>query len=200
MRGIVDVLRLIHRGVDYVKDVLSHVVTIETYDPYSYVTAKDHEDVISCYYVVYGLVEVTYDSTECYASAVQVYEPNIIYTNGSGEYLGMVSQDGREHDMTAPGTIYAKAGCLLVRVDRAAFHSQLVSTRQHLEDEKWQFLNKHNGPLTYLSVEEKETLLPAFTKMVSTDSVVMSNHTESQANFLYPTEPGHILYICWYIR
>ncbi|KAK2143677.1 hypothetical protein LSH36_821g00036 [Paralvinella palmiformis] len=190
MRGVVDVLRLIHKGVEYVKDALSHVVTVELYQPHAYVAEKDHEHALSCYYIVYGQAEVTYDATACGACAVQVFEPNIVYTNSSGEYLGLVSPDGPEHDMTPPATIYTRSSCLLVRIDRRDFHRHVVRIRQELENDKWLFLNSENGPLSYLSVEEKEKLVPAFTKVYYRPNKVLTRQGQI-SDLLYIIVSGH---------
>ncbi|KAL3860917.1 hypothetical protein ACJMK2_007012, partial [Sinanodonta woodiana] len=83
MRFVTEGLRLIHKGHDYVKDVLSHVVTYENLDAFSYVKTKPWEDILSCYYIVNGAVEVTYDMNAT-AGSRSVYQPNIIYTHGTG--------------------------------------------------------------------------------------------------------------------
>ena len=58
MRSVVDGLRLIHRGQDYVKDALSHVITMESYSPYQYIVKRPHEAQLSCYYILHGGVQV----------------------------------------------------------------------------------------------------------------------------------------------
>ena len=70
MRCVVDGFHLIHKNLEYVKDVLAHVVTMETYAQFQYLTKKTSEDTLSCYYITQGSVEVTYD-TSC-RNSVQV--------------------------------------------------------------------------------------------------------------------------------
>ncbi|KAK3104368.1 hypothetical protein FSP39_000350 [Pinctada imbricata] len=123
MRSVVDGLKLIHRGQDYVKDVISRCATLETYNAFSYVVRKPWEDSLSCYYLVHGAVEVTYDmGGTAQSSSRNVYQPNIIYSHGTGEYLGIVSAEGRDEDIAPPATIYTKELCEFIRIDRERFH------------------------------------------------------------------------------
>ena len=70
MRCVVAGFHMIHNDLEYVKDVLAHVVTMETYQQFEYVTKKKSEATLSCYYITNGSVEVTYD-TSC-RNSVQV--------------------------------------------------------------------------------------------------------------------------------
>ena len=63
MTPVVDGLPLIHHDLDHVKHVLAHVVTMEMYEPFQFIHKKDHEDSISCYYILHGSVEATYEHT-----------------------------------------------------------------------------------------------------------------------------------------
>lgn len=84
---VVDGLKLIHKGFDYVKDVLSRVVTYEVYKAFEHVPTKSWEEQLGCYYVLNGAVEVTYDLKA--TASRNVYQANIIYSHGTGEYLGI---------------------------------------------------------------------------------------------------------------
>ena len=58
MRCVTDGLSLVHMGYEYLKDCLAHVITYEEYNAYEYVVKRPHEDVLSCYYILHGAVEV----------------------------------------------------------------------------------------------------------------------------------------------
>ena len=87
MRCVTDGLHLIHHGLDYVKDVLAQCVTHHTYPPFTYVERNHNEEVLSCFYIMNGVVEATYVPIS--GMAMQVYEPNIIYTHGPGKFINI---------------------------------------------------------------------------------------------------------------
>lgn len=86
LRCVVDGLKLIHKGQDFVKDVLSKCVSLEVYNAFEYVSSKPWEDHLGCYYILNGAVEVTYDLKSM--TSRNVFQANIIYSHGTGEYLG----------------------------------------------------------------------------------------------------------------
>ncbi|CAH1774693.1 unnamed protein product [Owenia fusiformis] len=167
MRGVVDGLKLIHKDLDHVKEILSYVITYEKIKAFQYITKRTHEDMLSCYYIVHGSVEATYDVSSTTSNAVHFYEPNIIYTHTSGEYLGLVQPDllGR-HDHSPPATIYTKEDCEFLRIDRKRFHDAIEKINEELCKDKIFFLNRHNTILNTLSKEEKEKLIPGMQRKV----------------------------------
>jgi len=120
MKSVVEGLKLIHKDQGHIKDALSHCVTLETYEAFQYVVKKQWEDVLSCYYIVHGAVEVTYDMRE--TASRSVYQPNIIYSHGTGEYLGIVSSEDKTEDIVPPATVYTKELSEFLRIDREKFH------------------------------------------------------------------------------
>lgn len=70
MRPVVEGLGLIHHGLDHVKDVLCHVVSLESYEPFQCVLKREGEPVLSCYYIIHGTVEATYSPSN--GEAIQV--------------------------------------------------------------------------------------------------------------------------------
>ena len=57
-RCVIDGLKLVHHGYEYIKDCLAHVVTYEEHDTMQYITKEPHEQILSCYYILQGAVEV----------------------------------------------------------------------------------------------------------------------------------------------
>lgn len=166
MRCVVDGLKLIHKGKDYVKDCLSHVITLESYEPFQYVTPKSHEECMSCYYIVNGAAEVTYDMRV--AERLNVYQPNIIYSHGSGEYIGLVSAEGRSEELAPPATIYTKEACEFLRVDRTLFHKMIERELATQTQQKKDYLQHSKSAFASISNEAKEKIIPLLLKQVGT--------------------------------
>jgi CRP-like cAMP-binding protein len=164
MRCVVDGLKLIHKGVAYVKDCLAHCVTYESYKPFQYVTKQQHESSLSCYYILHGSVEVTYDFGV--SNSLQVFEPNIIYTHTSGEYLGLVRSEEGVQDISPPATVYTKEPCECLRVDRRKFHRTVALTRANDIREKDEYMNNKRCVLGDLTAEERMKLIPKLLKVV----------------------------------
>ncbi|XP_074655671.1 uncharacterized protein LOC141909184, partial [Tubulanus polymorphus] len=163
MRCVVDGLRMIHRDVDYVKDCVTHCLTYEKLPPFTYVTCMQHETCLSCFYLICGVVEVTYDAS-C-DSGVSVHEPNIIYTHSTGEYLGLISAKEGVPDLAPPSSVYTKQPCECLRIDRIKFHKLLLKRREQDCIEKMEFLNSNNCILNVLSADEKQALLQSLRKI-----------------------------------
>jgi len=170
MRSVVEGLKLIHKNQDYLKDLLSHVVTLETYNPFQYVVKKHWEDSLSCYYIVHGAVEVTYDMKT--TESRNVYQPNIIYSHGTGEYLGIVSSEGRDEDIAPPATVYTKELSEFLRIDRDRFHTLVETFTSVLKNEIEDFLNNGESILSKLSESTKSRILPMIEKQVSIINVI----------------------------
>ncbi|XP_053379700.1 uncharacterized protein LOC123527817 isoform X3 [Mercenaria mercenaria] len=156
LRCVVDGLKLIHKGQDFVKDVLSKVVSYEVYEAFNYVPTKSWEDYLACYYILNGAVEVTYDlrSTE----SRNVFQANIIYSHGTGEYLGLVSAEGPTEDLAPPATIYTKELTQFIRVDRQRFHQLMKKATRFIDKRKRDYISSHSF-LAKISEEIKEKIL-----------------------------------------
>ncbi|CAH1239682.1 PRKG2 [Branchiostoma lanceolatum] len=161
MRPVVDGLKLIHNGLKYVKDAISHVVTYESYDQNVYITKQPQEDLLSCYYILSGSVEVTYDKPS--RNSMQVHESNIIYAHGVGEFLGMVSPEGPSRDLAPPATMYTTEPCEFLRIDRQKFHEKIKSLAKLHKEEKEHYLN-NVSVLKTLPKVEKEKLMSVLVK------------------------------------
>ncbi|XP_067659092.1 uncharacterized protein [Haliotis asinina] len=157
MRSVVEGLKLVHKGHDYVKDALSHVITFETYGAFQYIVKRPYEDCLSCYYILQGGVEVTYDMKM--AETRSVYQPNIIYNHGTGEFLGLVSPEGLSEDMSPPATVYTKERCEFLRIDRQKFHSIVEKYSDLYDEEKREFMSRDHCVLSRMPEESKEKIL-----------------------------------------
>lgn len=156
LRCVVDGLKLIHKGQDFVKDVLSKVVSYELYRAFEYVSTKPWEEQLGCYYILNGAVEVTYDlrSTE----SRNVFQANIIYSHGTGEYLGLVSAEGPTEDLAPPATVYTKELTQFIRIDRQRFHKLMQKAKQLIDKRKRNYISSHSF-LTKIADDVKEKIL-----------------------------------------
>ncbi|XP_052211980.1 uncharacterized protein LOC127831039 isoform X2 [Dreissena polymorpha] len=160
LRCVVDGLKLIHKGFDFVKDVLSRVMTYEVYNAFEHVQTKSWEEQLGCYYILNGAVEVTYDlrATE----SRNVYQANIIYSHGTGEYLGLVSPEGPTEDLSPPATIYTKEMTQFIRIDRHRFHALMSLAREMINNRKLRYISSHSF-LKDVSEEVKQKILHKLT-------------------------------------
>ncbi|XP_069112779.1 uncharacterized protein [Argopecten irradians] len=187
MRTVVEGLKLIHKGQDYIKDALSHVVTREEYDAFEYVVKKPWEDKLSCYYIVHGAVEVTYDMSS--TESRNVYQPNIIYSHGTGEYLGMVNAESRDEDISPPATVYTKERSEVLRIDRELFHIIVEQTTQVLNNEIRTYFNHGESVFKDMPNSSKEKIFPLIEKQVYPPNRVIIEQAEI-ADFLYIIKSG----------
>ncbi|XP_022344135.2 uncharacterized protein LOC111137127 isoform X4 [Crassostrea virginica] len=165
MRSVVDGLKLIHKGQDYIKNVLSRCVTLETYNAFQYVKKKQWEDILSCYYIVHGAVEVTYDMSGAgQSSSRNVYQPNIIYSHGTAEYLGIVSAEGRDEDIAPPATVYTKELCEFIRIDRDRFHRLIEVEETILKSEILRYFKTGKSILSILAEDVQVKILEMIQK------------------------------------
>lgn len=156
LRCVTDGLKLIHKGQDFVKDVLSRVVTYEMYEAFQHVPKKPWEDALSCYYILNGAVEVTYDMKA--RESRNVYQANIIYSHGTGEYVGLVSPEGPTEDLAPPATIYTKELTQFIRVDRTRFHKIMKTAKEVINERKKTYISSHSF-LAKVSEDVKEKIL-----------------------------------------
>ncbi|XP_060077591.1 uncharacterized protein LOC132557120 [Ylistrum balloti] len=187
MRTVVDGLKLIHKGQDYIKDALSHVVTREDYDAFEYVVKKPWEDKLSCYYIVNGAVEVTYDMSS--KESRNVYQPNIIYSHGTGEYLGMVNAESRDEDISPPATVYTKERSEVLRIDREQFHRIVEQTNEVLTNEIKTYFNHGETIFKEMPNSSKEKIFPLIEKQEYPPNKVIIEQGEI-ADFLYIIRSG----------
>lgn len=164
MRSVVDGLKLIHNGQDYIKDVISHAITLETYTAFEYIVKRVWEECLSCYYIIHGAVEVTYDMRA--TESRNVYQPNIIYSHSSGEYIGLVNAEGRTEDLAPPATVYTKEVCHLLKIDRSRFHRMITQITSVLNIEKHAFLKSGGTILSTISRDAKDKILSKLEKKV----------------------------------
>ena len=61
-------------------------------------------------------LQVTYDMD--ITETRNVFQPDVIYNHGSGEYLGLVSPDGLQDDLSPPATVYTTEASQFLRIDR----------------------------------------------------------------------------------
>lgn len=167
MRSVVEGLKLIHKGQDYIKNVLSRCVTLENYNAFQYVKKKPWEDTLSCYYVVHGAVEVTYDMSGAgQSSSRNVYQPNIIYSHGTAEYLGIVSAEGRDEDIAPPATVYTKEQCEFIRIDRDRFHRLIEVEETILKKEIQRYFKSGSSILSIFAEDVQAKILQMIQKHV----------------------------------
>lgn len=165
LRCVVDGLKLIHKGQDFVKDVLSKVVSFEMYKPFQYVPTKHWEEHLACYYILNGAVEVTYDLRS--RESRHVFQANIIYSHGTGEYLGLVSPEGPSEDLSPPATIYTKEVTQFIRIDRQRFHKLMLNATETINKKKRDYVQSHSF-LAVVSEEVKEKILHKLSVQVRT--------------------------------
>ncbi|XP_062593062.1 uncharacterized protein LOC134254549 isoform X2 [Saccostrea cucullata] len=192
MRSVVDGLKLIHKGQDYIKNVLSRCVTLETYNAFQYVKKKSWEDTLSCYYIVHGAVEVTYDmSAAGNSSSRNVYQPNIIYSHGTAEYLGIVSAEGRDEDIAPPATVYTKELCEFIRIDRDRFHRLIEIEESLLMNEIKQYYKSGSSILSILSEDVQARILPMIQKHEYPPNKTLIEQGE-ETEYLYVMVSGRV--------
>lgn len=205
MRSVVNGLKLIHKGQDYIKNVLSRCVTLETYNAFQYVKKKYWEDMLSCYYIVHGAVEVTYDmSAAGQSSSRNVYQPNIIYSHGTGEYLGIVSAEGRDEDIAPPATVYTKELCEFIRIDRGRFHRLIEVEESILMNEIQRYFISGSSILSILAEDVQAKLLQMIQKHVRWASQYckhilwqLLNHSIDYLSVAISRDLKHIYLFCW---
>ncbi|XP_021364879.1 uncharacterized protein LOC110457797 isoform X2 [Mizuhopecten yessoensis] len=187
MRTVVDGLKLIHKGQDYIKDALSHVVTREDYKEFEYVVKKPWEDRLSCYYIVHGAVEVTYDMSS--TESRNVYQPNIIYSHGTGEYLGMANAESRDEDISPPATVFTKERSEVLRIDRERFHTIVEKTTDVLNNEIRTYFNYGESVFKEMPNSSKEKIFPLIEKQEYPPNKVIIEQGEI-GDFLFIIKSG----------
>uniref|UniRef100_K1QSD3 cAMP-dependent protein kinase regulatory subunit n=1 Tax=Magallana gigas TaxID=29159 RepID=K1QSD3_MAGGI len=192
LRSVVEGLKLIHKGQDYIKNVLSRCVTLENYNAFQYVKKKPWEDTLSCYYVVHGAVEVTYDMSGAgQSSSRNVYQPNIIYSHGTAEYLGIVSAEGRDEDIAPPATVYTKEQCEFIRIDRDRFHRLIEVEETILKNEIQRYFKSGSSILSILADDVQAKILQMIQKHEYPPNKTLLEQGE-ETEYLYVIVSGRV--------
>ncbi|XP_041378069.1 uncharacterized protein LOC121390343 [Gigantopelta aegis] len=187
MRSVVAGLKMVHQEHDYIKKALCHCLTFESYGAHQFIVKRPHEDCLSCYYIVRGEVEVTYDIKV--TETKRVYQPNIIYSHGSGEFLGLVSPDGLSEDISPPATIYTKEYCEFLRIDRTKFHKIIKEYDETFTEEKRIFFSRPTCVLSAMSSDAMEKILSKVNRQeYSSNREVMVQGQPS--DYIYFVESG----------
>lgn len=184
LKSVVNGLKDIHKGLQFIKDALCYVVGYEKVGPNVQIKKQSSEDELSCYYILNGSIEATYvifnsDSDErkgkksIFSDSLQGtgseckrnggYE--IMYTHIAGDYLGLVSGDGPEHDLPPPHSIRTVDVCEFLRIDRNKFHQAVRTIHGHHVQEIEHFINK-DSILRRLPLEERQRLVPLMARQV----------------------------------
>ncbi|ESO88787.1 hypothetical protein LOTGIDRAFT_165200 [Lottia gigantea] len=183
MCSVVEGLKLVHRGLDHVKEALSGVVSYESYTSSEYITNSTEDMDCSCYYIINGAVEVTYDMKKNGKSR-SVYQPNILYSHGAAEYIGLVSPDGVDDDLAPPATIYSREPTHILRINRYKFHKEVHTLVELLSEEKRKFLS---GPACKIPLPDDiiEKILDKLTKQeYSSNKIILEQDYISEEMFL----------------
>lgn len=192
MRSVVEGLKLTHKGQDYIKNVLSRCVTLENYNAFQYVKKKPWEDTLSCYYVVHGAVEVTYDMSGAgQSSSRNVYQPNIIYSHGTAEYLGIVSAEGRDEDIAPPATVYTKEQCEFIRIDRDRFHRLIEVEETILKNEIQRYFKSGSSILSIFAEDVQAKILQMIQKHEYPPNKTLMEQGE-ETEYLYVIVSGRV--------
>ncbi|XP_077998830.1 uncharacterized protein LOC144451802 [Glandiceps talaboti] len=182
MKFIVEGLTFIHKGLQYVTECLAHVVTLEKYDAFQYIEKLPNEDRISCFYILSGVVEVTYDPKT--RSSFNAHDTNVVYPHTTGEYLALLSPDGPEKDDVAPATVYTVEPCQFLRIDRKRFHETIDITLKRRAKEKMDYLNS-TSILRTLPDDVKQRLIPTMIKQIfPAEKVIVRQEEVSKYWFL----------------
>jgi len=127
IKPVVSALKEIHKGLQFIKEALCHVVTYEKVDADEEISKKWGEKCLSCYYILNGSVEANYAiNNGVFGHGQSALEKSkdceITYTHVAGEYLGLVSGEGQEFDYPPPDNIRTIEVSEFLRVDREQFH------------------------------------------------------------------------------
>lgn len=172
IKPVVAALKEIHKGLQFIKEALCHVVTYQKIEAGVEISKQKGESCLSCYYILSGSVEAKYDinngSSGDPAAAEKSYDCEITYTHVAGEYLGLVSGDGREFDLPPPDSIRSAEVTEFLRVDRDRFHSSVKRVQNRYVQEIEMFIEEV-AALKALPSEEKRKLVGLMARQVSND-------------------------------
>jgi len=225
LKSVVNGLKDIHKGFQFIKDALSIVVGYEKVEANVHVKRQLKEKRLSCYYILTGSIEAVYDinntdefnekrtlfsskhdiksdsdfseekiqlvrlkrkqnkkenrdiySDESCSSDASNSSSNsesqngrsclISFTHVAGDFLGLVSGDGPEHDLPPPKSIKTLEVCEFLRIDRRRFHEAVRIVHNQYVQEVEHFINSESI-LRHLPESEREKLVPLMAKQVS---------------------------------
>ena len=172
IKPVVSALKDIHKGLQFIKEALRHVVTYEKVEADVEICKKHEESCLSCYYILSGSVEVKYAINNGVSGAQTTAKANdceINYTHVAGEYLGLVSGDGREFDYPPPDNIRTMEVTEFLRVDRERFHSAIRRVQNRYVQEIQMFIEEVSA-LKALPKEEKTKLVALMARQVRSRS------------------------------
>lgn len=173
IKPVVSALKDIHKGLQFIKEALCHVVTYQKVEADVEICKKRGESCLSCYYILSGSVEAKYAINNGVAASVsearamdeKSNDCEINYTHVAGEYLGLVSGDGREFDYPPPDNIRAMEVSEFLRVDREQFHSAVKRVQNRYVQEIEMFIEEVTA-LKALPREEKNKLVGLMARQV----------------------------------
>lgn len=184
LKSVVNGLKDIHKGLQFIKDALCYVVGYEKVGPNVQVKKQSSEKDLSCYYILNGSIEATYvisngDSDErkekksIFSDSLQGTDIDfkrsdgyeIKYTHIAGDYLGLVSGDGPEYDLPPPHSIRTNEVCEFLRIDRSKFHQAVRTIHSHHVQEIEHFINS-GSILRDLPLEERQRLVSLMARQV----------------------------------
>ncbi|KAK3735054.1 hypothetical protein QZH41_001732 [Actinostola sp. cb2023] len=184
LKSVVNGLKEIHKGFQFVKDALSFVVGYERIEPHVKIKRQPTESGLSCYYILTGSIEAKYSLNNSDSdqerkgrktgidslrgkskdsTSNQSDDCIITYTHIAGDYLGLVSGDGEEYDLPPPQSIKTLEICEFLRIDRNKFHQAVRAVHSQYVQEVEQFINSESI-LRYLPEKERERLVPLMAK------------------------------------
>lgn len=168
IKPVVSALKDIHKGLQFIKEALGHVVTYQKVEADAEICKKQGESCLSCYYILSRSVEVKYAINNGLSGAHTTENTNdceINYTHVAGEYLGLVSGDGREFDYPPPDNIRTMEVTEFLRVDRERFHSAIKRVQNRYVQEIQMFIEEV-AALKALPKEEKYKLVSLMARQV----------------------------------
>lgn len=170
IKPVVSALKEIHKGLQFIKEALCHVVTYEKVDADEEISKKWGEKCLSCYYILNGSVEANYAiNNGVFAHGQRALEKSkdceITYTHVAGEYLGLVSGEGQEFDYPPPDNIRTIEVSEFLRVDREQFHRAVKRVQNRYVKEIEDFIEEV-AALKSLPPEEKHKLVALMARQV----------------------------------
>lgn len=177
IKPVVSALKEIHKGLQFIKEALCHVVTYERVDADVEICKNRGENCLSCYYILSGSVEAKYAiNNSVFGRAERALETSndceINYTHVAGEYLGLVSGDGKEFDYPPPDNIRTIEVSEFLRVDREQFHRAVKRVQNRYVQEIQGFIEEV-AALKALPRDEKQKLVALMARQVRTFFVIL---------------------------
>ena len=164
IKPVVSALKDIHKGLQFIKEALGHVVTYEKVEADTEICKACGEKCLSCYYILTGSVQAMYEISPLHPQE-KSNDCEINYTHVAGEYLGLVSGEGPELDYPPPDRIRTMEVSEFLRVDREKFHKAVKRVQNRYFREIKTFFGEVK-PLKSLPIEEKKKLISLMARQV----------------------------------